>query len=543
MLKLKILLISIYLLPFSNSINKPIVEIMKKEKPEILSNNNINRNHNIISFLDLNKYGCSFEDFYIKYIFIEEGYEKIYQIKYVNNGESNRCTIIKDISNCYNISDIKIEGGNNLDYKVNSSFVEFTFDLKKKNYAILSFKLIIKNSASKFYRSFPITIEKGLKYIFRSRQPLEIFGLEYGLLKEGKQKNGASYYYHNDTTKKNFKEIIYLTSYGIKYKSDLTISLNFTIGRILDYIKVPNFHEFGNNKILSSKVSSNLKVDEFTVEKDGKYIAVKSDKRKTKFIFRFSKEFQNSNNDWRIDADDLMNTCTTKTKNKVKEILANSNSKERDYIILGRWVYNNIKYNSNYTGKNWTVDEILDNRIGVCSHKTILYNAFLNCINIDTLYAKGFAHTNGGYIVDLDTRHSWTIAKIDGKWIPLDATWNFFSGKLPLGFVFRYYHETFRRVDSNWHAFDILGKSYISNKLGSNPEDDLIIEAISFISRELDDDDEGDFKLKLNVKDDGDIKMKSLFILILIIIAVLIYRYKNKKKLTDMNVSLLANEY
>ena len=63
MLKLKILLISIYLLPFSNSINKPIVEIMKKGKPEILSNNNINRNHNIISFLDSNKYGCSFEDF------------------------------------------------------------------------------------------------------------------------------------------------------------------------------------------------------------------------------------------------------------------------------------------------------------------------------------------------------------------------------------------------------------------------------------------------------------------------------------------------
>ena len=94
--------------------------------------------------------------------------------------------------------------------------------------------------------------------------------------------------------------------------------------------------------------------------------------------------------------------------------------------------------------------------------------------------------------------------------------------------VFRYYHETYRRVDSNWHAFDILGKSYISNKLGSNPEDDLKIEAISFISR-LDDDDEGDFKLKLNVKDDGDIKMKSLFILILIIIVVLIYRYKIKK--------------
>ena len=27
--------------------------------------------------------------------------------------------------------------------------------------------------------------------------------------------------------------------------------------------------------------------------------------------------------------------------------------------------------------------------------------------------------------------HAWTVAEINGKWIGLDATWNFFYGKIP----------------------------------------------------------------------------------------------------------------
>ena len=89
-------------------------------------------------------------------------------------------------------------------------------------------------------------------------------------------------------------------------------------------------HEFGNNEILSDKVLSNLKENEITIEKDNRYITVKSDKRKTKFTFTFSKEFQsNINNEWALDGNDLINTCTTKTKNKVSEILANSNHKKK----------------------------------------------------------------------------------------------------------------------------------------------------------------------------------------------------------------------
>ena len=171
--------------------------------------------------------------------------------------------------------------------------------------------------------------------------------------------------------------------------------MDWLFWRILCYVKVPNMHEFGNNEILSDKVSSNLEDNEYTAEKDKKYITVKSDKTKRKFTFTFSKEFRsNVNNEWIMDGADLVDTCTTKIRDKVKQILSNSNSNEKNYVILGRWVYNNIEYNTDYVGRDWTVDQILDYQTGVCSHKAKLFNAFLNCINIDSMYVTGWAHTS-----------------------------------------------------------------------------------------------------------------------------------------------------
>ena len=33
--------------------------------------------------------------------------------------------------------------------------------------------------------------------------------------------------------------------------------------------------------------------------------------------------------------------------------------------------------------------------------------------------------------------HAWSLIKIDGKWLPFDATWGIFSGKLPVTHVFK----------------------------------------------------------------------------------------------------------
>ena len=60
----------------------------------------------------------------------------------------------------------------------NSNNTEISFILKSNNYTILSYKLLNNNDSSKFYRMFSFYIQKGIKYIFRARQPLELAGMK-----------------------------------------------------------------------------------------------------------------------------------------------------------------------------------------------------------------------------------------------------------------------------------------------------------------------------------------------------------------------------
>ena len=484
----------------------------------------------------------------IKYIFTEDGDEEIYQIKYINRGNYDICTIRQKFSNTYTISNVTIDGADNLNYKLESNELEINFYLKRNKYAILTYKLFHEFVPSKFYRSVNFTIRKGRKYIIRARQPLELVGSEYGRLKEGKQKNGALYYYFDDDINYDFDDTVYISAHEIKFESFLTLKFDWILWRTLYYVKAPNMHEFGNNEILSDEVISNLKRDEFTVERDKKYITIRSNKKKSKFAFVFYKKFRNNlDNEWIMDGADLVNTCTTKTKNKVEEILSNLNSNEKNYVILGRWVYHNIKYDI-YAGEGWTVDQILDYQTGVSIHKTQLFNAFLNCINIDSIYVTGFVQTSNDVYISWKSLHAWTLAKIDGRWLTLDATWNIFNGKLPLGFVFRYYEDDNRGIDARWHLFsDILSnKSKNSMLLDSYPEVDLMIQATSFNSREIEDDDEGDFEVKFDDYTLFYIIISCGAVLIIgIIISIVIIcltKKKKKEKDSDLNISLSIND-
>lgn len=551
-----ILLVLISLFSFIFCINKPINRNILLENPEIIADNIINSNKRNNSFLSFATSGCilSFEDGIKKYIFYEKGWEISFQLKYKNEGNSDNCNCNRNLllksPIPYVLKDTKVEGGNNLKYNITSDILKINFNLKNGKSVIISYKIFYKDILSMFFDKYTVYIEKGIKYIFRARQPLEIFGNEYGKLKEAKQKNGAKYYYYNDTNY-GFKEKIYLSAYGIKFKSDLIVKLDFNYGRILKYISVPNLHQFGNNVIISSNIKSNLNENLYSFENDKRFITVKSNERKDKFIFKFSKEVESRiDNEWKVEGADLVYNCTKNIRKKVKEILCNKNSKEKDYIILGKWVYNNIKYNSSYLGAKWTVDEILEKKVGVCDHITKLYNAFLNCINIDAMYANGFAHTQNDYNINLTRTHAWTMAKIDEKWIPLDATWNFFDGKLPVSHIFKYYGVGYRRTSADWGTFgnvldDIISKIKIFQS-NSKPECGLNITALSFLSRELKDDDEGDFELVFNYNDNYNVRFSlfkkiSLLMVILLIIIIMIFnclKKRNKKKNPELGVEL-----
>jgi hypothetical protein len=179
------------------------------------------------------------------------------------------------------------------------------------------------------------------------------------------------------------------------------------------------------------------------------------------------------------------------------------------------------------------------------------------------MYVKGYFQSGNDNNINLDKLHGWTLAKIDGKWVPLDATNNFFNGRLPSGFIFRYYGDYYRNTDVDWGLFGDKSsniKNETNFQSNSNPTLDLKIKALSFFSRELEDDDEGDFKLNFYDNDDeeeeGDFEKyledDSMYIIIALIVAFilvisifsinhLIKRKRKNKNLDDLSISLSLN--
>ena len=474
------------------------------------------------------------------YIYNEKGEEIITKSKIINKGTGESCLLnfVKK-NETISVSDIIIkEGGNNIKDFENSNNIneiKITFNLRPSKVAIISYRLNKTYPTSFFYRLQNVKIEKRTKYTFRAKKPLEIIGSKYGEFNESKQKNGALYLHYNDKYY-NFSDIIIISVYGIKFKSELIISLKFNFWNYLNYMFVPNMYEYGNNRILSYKIKSNLNPNEYNAQKDQYYTIVKSDKYERNFDFIVEKIFESKvDNEWKMDDTNFINTCTIKTNEQVKLILANDKSEEKNYIKLGRWVYKNINYNENYTYTKMSVDEILEKKVGVCYHLTRLYNSFLNCIGIETKETTGYVAKKNDPPYNKDY-HAWTLAKINEKWIPLDATWNIFVGKLHVGHIFLYYDEDIRKVIANGKIVpfnkynnDNLEKENIESLPNLNPKNIETLSILEILSREGDDDNEGDFDIEEIHKNDYD------FIIIIIIFFVIVFlilyiNYTSNKK-------------
>ena len=110
-----------------------------------------------------------------------------------------------------------------------------------------------------------------------------------------------------------------------------------------------------------------------------------------------------------------------------------------DVIKIGKWIKKNLTYDLRYTGRNnIEATEILKNKIGVCHHFTKLFNALMYSLGYQVIYISGYALDKKDYYDSSDS-HAWSLIKIQGKWLPFDATWGIFSGKLPVCHVFRQY--------------------------------------------------------------------------------------------------------
>jgi transglutaminase/protease-like cytokinesis protein 3 len=168
-----------------------------------------------------------------------------------------------------------------------------------------------------------------------------------------------------------------------------------------------------------------------------------------------------SENEIKQENDKIIKNEKNELERIAKEIINNDNSNIPEYIKICKWVYNNIKYNLSYSGKNLSPLQIYRIKTGVCSHKTILFNSLLYSIGYLTIYVHGFVINKTFPNVDNSGNHAWSLVKINNKWIPFDSTWGIWSGNLPNCHIFVYYYRKKRHIQ--YGRFDYVQKDYLVN--------------------------------------------------------------------------------
>ena len=141
------------------------------------------------------------------------------------------------------------------------------------------------------------------------------------------------------------------------------------------------------------------------------------------------KEYKVNKDQFKEFAQTIIKNYDTRHKDDLIKVL--------DVVKIGKWIKENIKYDLSYSGRNEiSATETLNNRIGVCHHFTKAFNALMYSLGYQVIYVSGYALDKKDTFGKEDA-HAWSLIKIDGKWLPFDATWGIFSGKLPVCHVFK----------------------------------------------------------------------------------------------------------
>ena len=136
--------------------------------------------------------------------------------------------------------------------------------------------------------------------------------------------------------------------------------------------------------------------------------------------------------------------CKEQLKSIAKKIISEFDQKNKnsdfvyhDYMKIGMWVKENIKYDYNFVGKNeYTSIDVYNLRKGVCHHFTKLSNALLYALGYKVIYCSGYV-CKGNNSFKTSSGHAWSLIRLENnKWYPFDSTWGIFSGKLPVGHIF-----------------------------------------------------------------------------------------------------------
>jgi len=280
---------------------------------------------------------------------------------------------------------------------------------------------------------------------------------EYFLIKNKENQKNTEYFwegivpYNGKITNIIFSKSEAMWSFSLESKVFVENGINK-----FKYLKPFDFMG-GNNEIVEISYSSPQTKNIYPDEEHKVYIVLYENvEREGDFFIKGT--FKNkSKGEWLLDITDedlekyipkIDRILKPQLKELAKDIIedfdrtnTNKDFEFLDYMKIGLWVHKNIKYDLNYTDKDeLTPADVYYQRAGVSHHFTQLTNALLFALGYKVIYVMGYISQNNKEF-DQDSRHSWTLIKLNNRWYPFDSTLGIFSGKLPISHIFdRYFY-------------------------------------------------------------------------------------------------------
>ncbi len=190
--------------------------------------------------------------------------------------------------------------------------------------------------------------------------------------------------------------------------------------------EVKNFAVFFNGKKVGYKIENN-------------HIVVRSKTSNSCFQkYEFKSQVNNYCGPYKfdnslIDNEDFCENETIDFNKVVKQILSEDKSKVPAYVKVCRWVNKFLQYDVEMAGKKISAESIFIKRKGVCEHYAILFKRLIQELKIPCYVVSGVAYSS----TDVNfIPHAWNVIFWNGKWVPLDPTWNISSGVVPISHIF-----------------------------------------------------------------------------------------------------------
>ena len=328
----------------------------------------------------------------------------------------------------------------------------YRFILYNNEHIIINYSYnLIKSTPEILYRQESVSIpdyNKGFcDYTFIIPEGYVSLGLQDDSILT--KKSDRIYTYYNKCPSYSNEEIIRFTPEKSAWKANMTILSELSEGFSGDVnLTFPKYYQGGklnlsyylifpleNDTIKKSDVflddlNYNVKISALNMQKIGiKLYAAFTNNLFDSFFLNISEEY--------YEIDD--STIDPDIKAKAKQIILDDTkyAGAPNYYKIGKFVNSHLYYNEKKISKIYTARELLYLTDGVSSHFTLLYNALLNAIGIQTMTIVGWAFKKDDISgVNGSFNHTWTAALIEGEWIELDATWDLFEG-VPSGHVLK----------------------------------------------------------------------------------------------------------